>query len=401
MAKKSCCKKLIYRYIPPTEAGLKYKFWSTAAGPHLDPLEWSGPADTNGFPLPTAAPADFEGISNATNLTDSSVGAGAARYGIVEGWLYMPIDGYIRDNNGNTGELGMVLLGDCCGNLKEGLGANHTVNTSTPDRTVLESTPAKEGWVYVYGPQSDLSAAQGWDFEYSADGVTGWANITQRQPEAPEVECQEISCCAGIPEGWQRKPLADCCDPIYIAPGGESYVENICSDVRMVTNPAIGTSWWASWSPVITTDLATEVIVPWTTIGEATAPSKVSDVELNIEYGNTYLRQRRNRIYMWWDYRILIDGTVVATRTNNRYWYNDELQDTNPDVIDPIDTHIQSIASTVESRLNIPAGSTVSVEGQLRWNVNGSQSSAYARVITGYRSRVTFDFDPIEFLVPA
>lgn len=186
-----------------------------------------------------------------------------------------------------------------------------------------------------------------------------------------------------------------------VHPPGSTYTENVCNDVTMQTNPLGGTGWWAGWSPVITTNQGTTTQVDWRRIGIATAPSKPTDVEMNIEYGNTYIRQRRNRIYMWWDYRVLVNGGVVVTRTNNRYWYNDERQDTNPDIIDPIDVHIQSQATTVDTRLNVPAGATVEVQGRMRWNINGSQSSAYARVITGLRSRVSFDFDPREFLIPA
>ena len=101
--------KTVYRYKPVEEPGLNWRWWGAEAGPHLDPLEWSGPADFNGFPLPVVAGPDDEGISNSTNVNDNSNVGAAMRYGVIDGWVWIPAAAMVRDNNNNTGELGMVL----------------------------------------------------------------------------------------------------------------------------------------------------------------------------------------------------------------------------------------------------------------------------------------------------
>ena len=145
MAKKNCIERVIYRFKPPVEPGLSYRFWDNTNGSHLDPLEWSGPADTNGFPLPTANPPTIQGVSDLASLTDIGVTNPnvAMRYGIIEGWIFLP-EGttHIQDVNAQTGELGMVLLGECCGgSLIEQPGGNHTENTGVTDRVLLDPTP--------------------------------------------------------------------------------------------------------------------------------------------------------------------------------------------------------------------------------------------------------------------
>jgi len=72
----------------------------------------------------------------------------------------------------------------------------------------------------VYSPQSDQSAFGGLDLEVSTDGGGSWSDVTVQQPELPGVECQEISVCDPIPEGWQLKPLQECCEPKY-SPSGD------------------------------------------------------------------------------------------------------------------------------------------------------------------------------------
>lgn len=213
---------IVYQYSQGTP-GWNFMLWDDTAGPHLDPLEWSAPStDPTGFPDPsTTAPAQT-GIFASNNITDNGAGGGlAARY--MKAWTYYqaPADGFIRDNNTNTGELGMALIGDCCGGpLVEAPGGNHTTSTSGQDRTLMDPYPVEEGkWYCIYNPQSDSGAFQGFDLEFSSDGTT-YANVTGHQAELPEVEYQEIGFCDAIPSGWQLKPLTECCAPKYITSGG-------------------------------------------------------------------------------------------------------------------------------------------------------------------------------------
>ena len=212
----------IYRFAPTTP-GLRARWWGPDAGPHLDPLEWAGPADPGiGFPLPTAAAPDFDVVNTATSISDSNSGADAARYGIISGWFWLPDNvTHVRDNNQNTGELGMVLLGGCCGgSLTEQPGGNHDTNTGAADRSLMDPTPIGGGWHYVYNPQSDLSAFQGLDLEYSTDGTASWSEVTVTQVDSPTVETVLHPACEAIPEGWQIQPLSECCQPSYTAGGG-------------------------------------------------------------------------------------------------------------------------------------------------------------------------------------
>ncbi len=216
--------RVIYRYAPTAQPGLRARWWLPAAGPHLDPLEWDGPADQPvGFPLPTVAAPDFEVVNNSASVTDSNSGAGAARYGIIDGWILLPDDvTHIRDANTNSGELGMVLIGACCGGpLIEQPGGNHDTNTAGGGLgALMDPTPITGGWHYIYNPQSDLSAFQGLQLQYSTDDQASWVAVATKQPEAPVVEIVEAPACDDIPEGWQIEPLAECCQPAYTAPGG-------------------------------------------------------------------------------------------------------------------------------------------------------------------------------------
>ena len=218
MASKCCATKLIYRYLPPEEAGFRARWWGPDAGPHLNPRDWAGPTDFSGHPLPTANAPLIDVVNSSGNVNDSNSGAEAARYGIISGYFFLPQAGFVRDNNQNTGELGYVLLGDCCGGpLVEGPGGNDT-NTVTADRGLLDPTFRKAGWHCLYSPHSDQSAFSGVDLEFSVDGENDWTDVQRIQPELPEVECIEIPSCQEIPEGWQRKPLANCCEPKFTPP---------------------------------------------------------------------------------------------------------------------------------------------------------------------------------------
>ena len=219
---EDCCTKRIWRYKPPVESGLRARWWLAEAGPHLDPLEWTGPADYNGFPLPTAAAPNTDVVNNFGSVNDANSGAGASRYGIIHGWIWLPNNvTHWRDANGNSGELGMLLSGSCCGGaLVERPGGNHDANTNAVDRTLMDSNPITGGWHYIYSPQSDLSAFGGLQLQYSTDNEATWLAVSVKQPNRLEIEGMDIPCCDDIPEGWSADPLQFCCQPQYLNGAG-------------------------------------------------------------------------------------------------------------------------------------------------------------------------------------
>ena len=226
----------IYRY-QPAQAGLNYRWWDATHGPHVDPAEWAGPADTNGHPLPTAAAPTASGVSTSTNINDSATAGAAMRYGIIDGWIWLPADALLRDNNQNTGELGMVFLAPCCSaSLTEAPGANHDTNTVTADRGLMSPTPMPSGWSQVYNPQSDTSAFQGLDLEYSLDDGATWSEVAVMQASAPMVETQLIGVCDPVPDGWQLEVLRDCCPARFSAGIDEAAVQALI-DAQDHTDP--------------------------------------------------------------------------------------------------------------------------------------------------------------------
>jgi hypothetical protein len=220
--------------MPPAQEGLRGRFWTADAGPHLDPLQWEGPADAvTGFPLPVADAPDTAAVVDTAAPSDSSFGAGAARYAIFDGWVWLPANvTHLKDNNANTGELGMVLMGSCCGGaLKEQPGGNHTANTSGADRALMDSVSVAGGWHYIYSPQSDASAFQGLQLQYSTNNEQSWVTIGSAaseayvQPNKPVIAAREVLLCEPltaeeIAGGWTCDPLQQCCQPTYA--GGDA-----------------------------------------------------------------------------------------------------------------------------------------------------------------------------------
>lgn len=407
-----CCTKRIYRWKPPEQNALRARWWSASEDrPHLDPLEWDGPPDpVSGFPLPTADAPDFDVLNSSTSISDSNSGAGAARYGIIDGWVYIETGStQWRDNNANTGEFGMVLSGDCCGGvLTERPGGNHTAITSGADRTIMDANPITGGkWAYTLSPQSDNSAFGGLDLEQSVDG-NAWSEVTRMQADKPEVESMEIPCCQELTEeqieaGWQYEPLSDCCQPKYVSPGGTNThpepVSAFCEGPFVIESARTG--WWAGWTPVVTSNQATTEIVPWRSLGgPVTSPDCVTDLTVAGDLGNHYPRVRQARAYIWTDARLLVNGTAVWTRINEKYRYIDERDRHSVTGGAPgIPVEIELWGPIVGGRLAVPASATVELQVAVRWNLNGAQDNAWAQYIGGLRSQSIFHFHRREELI--
>lgn len=419
----------VYRYAPPAEDGFRARFWNTTAGPHLDPLEWTGPADYNGFPLPVAIAPDFDVINNDANVNDSGSGAGAARYGIIDGWVQVPAGAmFMRDANTNTGELGMVLIGDCCGNLAEGAGGNHDVNTGTADRTLLDPVPVTAGeWVYIYSPQSDLSAAQGLQLQFSTGDDTGpWVNAEGKRPDIPVVEALEVPICDPIPDGYSLIPPKDICQPMYSASAEESTDEQTLSTTEVggvttemtisdgntvsINHPATPvipdqeictgnfidssarTGWLFPWTPTATANTGT-VVEDWVQVSAVeVSPDCITDMTVNVSLGNSYIQARNAYARVWYDVRLLVNGVATTTYTFQNYHYEDDIGNTN------LDDDIMPMGSAHFSRASVPAGADITVEVRRRYNfVMGSAAVAAptAREIGGLRSHFNVHYSPI------
>lgn len=182
-------------------------------------------------------------------------------------------------------------------------------------------------------------------------------------------------------------------------------VSNIVIPEQLIaTGPFTGTtaptSWWANWSPIRTANQPTETRIDWAREHAAfTSPDVVTDFSFTYDLGVWYNRVRRARRYLWVDYRIKFNGTVVLTRTNQRYMHKDHRTDTNPDVINPVPIDIESIGSFQASRLGVPPNTLIEIETRVRDNINGAQPSAWARVIGGLRSTIKYDFTPRQIVI--
>lgn len=144
------------------------------------------------------------------------------------------------------------------------------------------------------------------------------------------------------------------------------------------------TGWWSGWTAVLTDNQAVMEYTPWSREHSAiTSPSCVTDFSLQYNVGNWYLRLRRMRAYVWVDYRLLINGTVVQTGSNQIYRYKDERSQ---DEIRSIPVNIEPWGGFAVSRAGIPASADISVETRTRYTLSAAQSDAWFRLIGGLRS---------------
>lgn len=186
--------------------------------PHLYPGDWTGPADpTSGYLLPTADAPTVTTITNNFSVSDTQLlGQGVAgQYLILDGWVRVPDGALIRDNNQNTGELGFVSIGSCCGGpMAIQPGFNDVTNTDAAERSLLDSVLAPSGWLYVWAALSDLSAFAGFDLEYSIDGGATWQNVTELSATMPTVIADWNNSCSPLPDNnWFYDPPQVCCQP--------------------------------------------------------------------------------------------------------------------------------------------------------------------------------------------
>lgn len=207
------------------------------------------------------------------------------------------------------------------------------------------------------------------------------------------------------PQGEQGPPGVDGQDGAPGIPGvpgipgipGEDGEDNIVT-VEECVGPfkrSTGrTGWLQTWSTPATTNVGTTT-GDWIQVsGAVISPACISDMNVHVDFGVLYYQLRRMRMYQWVNWRVLVNGTPVITESFEEYNYFSQREDTNPDVIRPLDVRSQPMGSSNTTRLNVPAGATITTEVQYRYSFTGAQSSAYGRLIQGLRSQVTYDFTP-------
>lgn len=159
-----------------------------------------------------------------------------------------------------------------------------------------------------------------------------------------------------------------------------------------------GRSGWQSTFPTVyTANTGTITIMPYDRVGSGLiqTPDCVTDMKIDIDFGAIYYTMTRARLYSWIDYQILINGAVVLSRTVEQYFYRDERNDTNPDIIQPAQLIIDDLGYSTYARVNVPAGATVEVKSQYRINANAFQGGGSVRIVgVGLRSNASAVFVP-------
>lgn len=105
-----------------------------------------------------------------------------------------------------------------------------------------------------------------------------------------------------------------------------------------------------------------------------------------------YTILRRTRLYALLDVELRVNGILVENEPVADYVYEDERQDTNPDVIPPLQYQFRHPSPVYFSR-NLSAGDTVDVRWNVRVRTVGDQTSRYARILF-YSSHASYTFIP-------
>lgn len=438
-----CCKVLVkYRELSATP-GVSVFEWLDTAIETSTTTDWIDQvfSDTGVDWLP-AHPNAPDVIRVNPNFDINTTQVWSSHQSIYEAWVYFPKAWFIRDND-TTAEKGRVYLGGCCGQIKQ---AGDDWTEAVP-RKWLDWQPYAV-WpglhkirVYLHDRSGTNS---GFDLEYSEDGNT-WVNNPYQYTGKPIRECKygTYSECDGMLNDSGNplvqtdtvkfcKPTCDEClkglDGIDGRDGTDGIDWQDWQDWQDGQDGQDGQDWqdwqdgsiddltieriqwpfldtsnrdarWDWWTPVYTANSGT-ITKPRDTnnFTAETSPPILTDILVNIDFGHLYYLLRRMRMYYWVDVRLLINNVVVQTWTYDVYLYDDDRQDTNPDVIDPLHYDIKPLGSSFIQRNNVAPSSTVSIEVRERYNFNGAQTSAYGRLIAWLRSHFTVTYIP-RFLV--
>jgi len=217
-AKLDSFTKIVWSFEYP-ERGARWAMWTGEQyAPHRPVGEiFNQPGGAFGTGAHVLGAATHGGLTNDLNFNDNVLlGADPiAREGdqiLVWGYVEFLTDGFMRDNNANTGETGRVWLGSpsgCCDFDME-LIEETNVNTPAADRVILHSTPVKAGIYPMVIQMSDLSAFQGFDLEFSTDEES-WANHLLSYVDMPCWTPRVVPCDYVLIEGETLVPQTQCC----------------------------------------------------------------------------------------------------------------------------------------------------------------------------------------------
>ena len=209
----------------PGEVGINWAMWATNGAIHasIDDIFtqvsqgiWGTPGHINGAPSHTGTHPTLS--INDINMVGNPLAREGNQQWVLWGYKTIPEDGFIRDNNGNTGETGRVYCGindNCCNSVLQIIAEQET-NTPADQRGILQVTPVKKGDEMPFVVlMSDLSAFGGFDLEFSLDGQS-WSNLTTVHREKGVWSRRIKKLCDPLLEGETLlAPLPCCPDPSF------------------------------------------------------------------------------------------------------------------------------------------------------------------------------------------
>lgn len=141
-------------------------------------------------------------------------------------------------------------------------------------------------------------------------------------------------------------------------------------------------------------------ILDWRNIHSVISPDCLTtNLKLNIDFGDVITYGRRCRIYLWFDWRIRFNGQVTVTRSSQRYHYIDYRNDTNPNIVQPLQYNLIASGSTEWNRPNINPNTNLEVEIRMRGRMAAAQTSSWARVYGPYRAQSNITLLPQKFMI--
>lgn len=403
------CEKKVYYYDNITP-GVIERIWSAISAntaPHGNASDIFTGASTNigggsDISLPahvagmnTSAVANIETGWNVDTNNDPSNGTDQYQYA---SYIFIDNNGtQLRDVNTNTGERFRIWVGECCQNPS--IVYERTTDTVSGDTGSAGTfVTLNRGWHLLAFQGSDSSAFGGVQLQESTNG-TIWSNFAgETSLTKPALICKTESCDYELQLG-ETDCLPSCSsigiiakNPIETPPPTPAPIVEICTGPFKVSTGRTG--WVQGWTAPTTANVPVTTGA-WLPISTAiTSPSCVTDMNVHVDFGVLYYQLRRMQMRQWVNWRLLVNGVAVVTETFDEYNYISQREDTNPDVIRPLDVRSRPMGFSSATRNNVPAGATIQVEVQYRYQFLSAQTSAYGRLIQGLRSQATFDFSP-------